>query len=290
MSLELKDGVWKILPPSQSGKQRHPFWDFYSAHSEDHPTSPESLKQMEIEFDFFGYIDAPPTTSPPQRVPNWTCPRVDRKKEDSPDTELRKAVIFEVTQSQHVVYKLAQLELRLAVFLAKRRLKLKKLKVEGHLSIVDVVACAGLCIPEAYVIEVLAFVRDDIGMAKHLPLTFQLNRANAFCVIPEAEDRLGVPNVVQTPKFVWVQLLPDTDDATKPSTAVAFEVSPTRNNIDSLKDAVKAKIPEKLVGIASIDLKVYACIAEGVWAEVDEDAPLRENVKTSAYHVVVPKL
>ena len=88
----------------------------------------------------------------------------------------------------------------------------------------------------------------------------------------------------------WVQLVDSPESAMKPSNATAFEVAPTRNDIDSLKDAVKAKIPEKLVGIASIDLKVYARIAEGVWEEVPRaSTPLTANTEDSAYHVVVQK-
>ncbi len=344
---ELREGVWQILPRSGSRTPRHPFWLFYSIHSEDHPNAPERLIQKEIEFDFFGYVDDSPTTRP-KVVPNWTFQRENRKKEDSPDEERRKAVIFEVTQSQHVLYKLAQLELRLAVFLAKRRLKLKKLEVEGHLSIVDVVACAGLCIPEAYMEEVMAFVTDEKGMAEYLPLSCELSRAKAFFVIPDFEDRLGVPKVVQKPEIVWVQFFrlnndpkklstnviiffvllailtvflsgsfttfvgttfvgaissvwfissrfnainkfTTTADPTKPSTATAFRVTPAIPDIDGLKDAVKAKIPEKLVGVASIDLKVYACIGEGAWAQVTKaSATLIPNMEDTSYHVVVP--
>ena len=297
MSQEVKDGVWKILPASRGGNVRHQFWDFYSNHKEDHPAHPERLSQPEIEFDFFGYVDAPPTTSRPL-VPNWTSQREDRKKEDSPDAERRKAVIFEVTQSQHVIYKLAQLELRLAVFLAKRRLKWGKLKLDRGktVSIVDVVACAGLCIPESYIAEVMTFIEDKKGMAEHLPLSFELNRTNAFHVISEFEDRIGMPNVVVPPPppapittTFWAQLMLPAEDPTQCSKAVAFQVTPVIANIDGLKKAVKAEVPEKLVGIASIDLKVYAHdAATGGWVEATEPwAPLTANTGLTPYHVVV---
>ena len=74
----------------------------------------------------------------------------------------------------------------------------------------------------------------------------------------------------------------------KPSNATAFKVSPTANEIDGLKKAVKVENPQ-LGDIPAWSFKVYARIAEGVWAEVAEDAPLIENVKASAYHVVVQK-
>ena len=68
-----------------------------------------------------------------------------------------------------------------------------------------------------------------------------------------------------------------------------FEVAPTRNTIDSLKKAVQAERAKAGVVIDLLTMKVYARIAEGVWAEVAEDAPLIENVKASAYHVVLQK-
>ena len=86
-------------------------------------------------------------------------------------------------------------------------------------------------------------------------------------------------------KDVWVQLV---DDPTKPSTATAFEVAPTRNTIDGLKDAIQHKRKEACETVDPLKMKVYACTAEGVWAEVAEDAPLMANAKASAYHVLVP--
>ena len=87
---------------------------------------------------------------------------------------------------------------------------------------------------------------------------------------------------------VWAQLVLPAEDPTQQSKAVAFQVTPAIANIDGLKKAVKAEVPEKLVGIASIDLKVYAHDdATGAWVEVPEDAPLVANVKATAYHVVV---
>ena len=58
------------------------------------------------------------------------------------------------------------------------------------------------------------------------------------------------------------------EDPTQHSKAVAFRVTPDIPDIDGLKKAVKAKVPEKLVGIASIDLKVYAFDATGAMRSV----------------------
>ena len=60
-------------------------------------------------------------------------------------------------------------------------------------------------------------------------------------------------------------------------------------NIDGLKKAVKAENPQ-LGDIPAWSFKVYARIAEGVWAEVLEPwTPLTANTGLTAYHVVVQK-
>ena len=87
---------------------------------------------------------------------------------------------------------------------------------------------------------------------------------------------------------MWVRIV-HKDDPTKASKATAFQVTPVIPNIDGLKKAVKAEVPEKLVGIASIDLKVYAHdAAAGAWVDVPKaSAPLTSNTEETAYHVVV---
>ena len=105
------------------------------------------------------------------------------------------------------------------------------------------------------------------------------------CKLPHAPPCTEIP--IPHPLF-WVKIVP-ADDPTQHSKAVAFQVTPVIANIDGLKDAVKAKVPEKLVGIASIDLKVYAHdAAAGAWVDVPKaSAPLTSNTEETAYHVVV---
>ena len=79
-------------------------------------------------------------------------------------------------------------------------------------------------------------------------------------------------------------------NATKPSKATAFEVAPSRNTIDSLKKAIQAERAKDGVVVDKLTMKVYARIAEGVWAEVLEPwTPLTANTGLTAYHVVVQK-
>ena len=103
------------------------------------------------------------------------------------------------------------------------------------------------------------------------------------------EAKIGhpIPAVIPT---CWVQLVDSPESATNTSTATAFKVSPTANDIDGLKKAVQAKRAKAGVVVDPLTMKVYACIAEGVWAEVLEPwTPLTANTGLTAYHVVVQK-
>ena len=106
------------------------------------------------------------------------------------------------------------------------------------------------------------------------------------CKLSHAPPCKETPTV---PNTFWAQLMLPAEDPTLPSKAVAFRVTPAIPDIDGLKKAVKAEVPEKLVGIASIDLKVYAHDATtGKWVEVTEPwAPLAANTGETAYHVLV---
>ena len=84
----------------------------------------------------------------------------------------------------------------------------------------------------------------------------------------------------------WVQLV--SGDPTLPSTATAFKVRPLSADIDGLRDAVKLKVPEELVGVSVLRLQVWGHDAVSKqWVPVDEDAVLVANDKATAYHVVV---
>ena len=90
-----------------------------------------------------------------------------------------------------------------------------------------------------------------------------------------------------TPTF-WAQLMLPAEDPTLPSKAVAFRVTPAIADIDGLKKAVKAELPNALKDVDAVMLKVYAHDATGAWVEVTEPwAPLTANTGETAYHVVV---
>ena len=102
---------------------------------------------------------------------------------------------------------------------------------------------------------------------------------------------MTVPNSAGGSHVHWVQLVDSPESAMKPSNATAFKVSPTSNDIDGLKKAVKAEKANALKAVDADTLKVYARIAEGVWAEVTKaSTPLTGKTEETAYHVVVPKL
>ena len=83
-----------------------------------------------------------------------------------------------------------------------------------------------------------------------------------------------------TPKTVWVV------QEGKPP---AFQVTPTSNTIDGLKDAIKAKKPS-LKDVDADRLTIYTRCATGRWTEMDEpDAPLQAASATAPYRFRVPK-
>ena len=87
----------------------------------------------------------------------------------------------------------------------------------------------------------------------------------------------------------WVLIVDSSESATKPSNITAFKVTPVVPDIDSLKKAVQAERKEAGETVDPLKMKVYACIAEGVWAEVTKaSTALTANTEDTAYHVLVP--
>ena len=127
-----------------------------------------------------------------------------------------------------------------------------------------------------------------IGTAFGAGVTFCAAHVKSPCPIyfGPAPQSTG-PTPVPPPSF-WVQLT--TSDPTQQSKAVAFQVTPVIANIDGLKDAVKAKLPNALKDVDAVMLKVYAHdAATGGWVEVMKASTLlAPNEEETAYHVLVP--
>ena len=212
----------------------------------------------------------------------------DESRHDSPQSETRKAVIFEVTHSGNAEAKIAQLELQLAVFLAKRKVKTCRV-----LKVTDVVACAGVCIPKVCIPEIENLLSSPI-CKEFLPHIFALRDAKCIEVLPSDEEMTHAPPpppATITTTF-WAQLMLPADDPTQRSKAVAFQVTPAIANIDGLKKAVKAEWdasnPKEPLNV--FKLKVYAHdAAAGGWVEVMKASTLlAPNEEETAYHVLVP--
>ena len=85
----------------------------------------------------------------------------------------------------------------------------------------------------------------------------------------------------------WARLVVSSADPAVASTTVAFKVVPLVADVDSLKDAVAAKMR---LSVAAPFLEVWAHdAASNRWVAVDEDSALVANDKATAYHVVAPK-
>eukprot|EP00760_Papus_ankaliazontas_P021454 PhM_4_TR18691/c3_g1_i1/m.98769 len=283
----LKDEIWKIFPRANDDpkQDRHSFWECYCGQSDKIVEHPEYLLQKEFKYDFFGYVDLNPDKKPPP--PKSARDRFVRKRdpsrEDSPDKEYRKAVIFEVTLGEYVEYEVAKMELRLAVFLAKRRIKLGD--TDQRLKITDVVAHAGVCIPDWFVNRIKSLLEEDPA-PEFLPLTMELHKAGRFHILsPPASETLVSGGLSSN---FWCQLLSHSEDPTKASTTTVFKINlTTSQDIDALKDAVLAKLPE-LKEVSPLSLTVYAHdAATGSWKEAEVDSPLVANNTKTAYHVYV---
>eukprot|EP00760_Papus_ankaliazontas_P021451 PhM_4_TR18691/c2_g1_i1/m.98774 len=102
----------------------------------------------------------------------------------------------------------------------------------------------------------------------------ELHKAGRFHILPPPIETLVSGGLSSD---FWCQLLSHGEDPTKASSNTAFSVTPTFHNIDGLKDAVLAKLPE-LKEVSPLSLTVYAHdAATGSWKEAEEDSPLVAN-------------
>ena len=286
MTTDIRERVFTVFPPAP----RHRFWEFHCVHTGG--TNPESLQRKDVEYDFFAYdgqeSQRTETILDYSKPEAWLTKPSEESRQDSPETETRKAVIFEVTQSGNARAKIAQLELQLAVFLAKREVKTCRV-----LKVTDVVACAGVCIPKVCIPEIENLLSSPI-CKEFLPHIFALRDAKCIEVLPSDEEMTHAPPPTPTPRDAhtntfWVQLINVTDDPTQHSKAVAFQATPVIANIDGLKKAVQKERKDAGQTIDPLMLKVYAHDATGAWVEVTEPwAPLAANTGETAYHVLVP--
>ena len=202
--------------------------------------------------------------------------------------DCRQAVIFELTDGVDIVYKLCQLELRLAIF-TMHRFKTKKIDTTQTLCtpslVKKIVALSGLihAIDDRDILSSL--FEEKVEFKATFPHISALRKIGLF--ITKTVGKTDFQGVM-TP--CWVQIVESLEDATKPSNTRAFMVSPAMSNVDALTDAVKAKV-EANTGdrVNALTMKVYACVAEGVWKKVRKaGTALVANSEDSSYHVLIP--
>ena len=278
------------------------FWEFYVAMSlqANHKVSSnpaEFLAQWKhVEFDFVGYLD-PLTISnrellvpvgsddgdgvaPGSPVPlgpdSWR--KVSVVREQSPPEESRCVALFELTSSAAVGYKLAQLEVRLVAYKLHREAKSER---RTSLNLSDVVGLCGVVVPSSTKRTVERYVNSGDFPCKHIMEMKRLDRFHILCpgqvpevtiddiypravpehVIPFFDPTAAAPRVAPG---VWVQLL----DSKLVPHGSAFEVTPAKNHIDGLKDAIKAKwdanMPEKANALL---MRIFKRDADGRWVE-----------------------
>ena len=154
-------------------------------------------------------------------------------KAPSPETEARRVVLFEIKESGAVLYALYQLELRLAVYLDRRR---QKSNSRG-LGLLDVVAVAGLHVQPQLATKVREMVAARLDL-RHIN-TLACNSRFLLTHHADRRPQLTTAALEVVQGAVWVHVW------VKYGTAV-FRVTPTDIYVDSLKDAVKAKMPNTI--------------------------------------------
>ena len=273
-SREISKSVRQILHGARADG-RHPFWDFYSHESGDNIESPEGLKQKYFEYDYFAYVGRSTDASP---IEDSLYRRSSTVFENSAVNEKRPACIFEITASTNWKFKFAQLELRLAVWAAKRQPKGQTLTV--------CVAAAGVCIPSRFVDTARKSLLDETNLSKLFPNIFALVQSNIPVLVipsdtlPQERVRSGPPSAV------WVQQL---SDSTMLFVGSAFMAFPRFNFIDGLKKAIREEKPS-LKDVDADRLTIYTQDAAGKWIEVTKQSTaLKENAEETPYGFVPPR-
>ena len=229
LSETLRSGVRDIVH-GQKANGVHPFWSFYQTKSDGAPEEPWKLQQNHVDFDFFAYedvLDSSNVSASEARntgvypVAKFSEPYKNRALDDSNPTDKRRACIFEVGESGLWEYKIAQLELRLALFLAKRRQKFER----EDMQLDEVVAACGVCIPQQYHSDCSALLASP-AVQQYLPSIAELHRQGKMHVL-QAERRPVFPLLPPPPQFVWVAYSGHT-----------LAVTPAINNVDSLKESL----------------------------------------------------
>ena len=296
----MRTAIWKMYPIGQTqGSKVHAFWKFYetakvaAGKSDSTELTFEKLKGFlqpkEIECDYFAYVAEAPKSVP--HAVTWTASELlQERREKSPEGDLQ-VVMCEIKVSNAYAHAAAQLELRMAAYLAHRRAATRR----SNLAETDVFACVALFLSSSCVVNANRMLQSP-EFQEACPLVTALYKRDKCLVLSEKDRIFTEPSLVSLahapqPTTVtntfWAQLMLPAEDPTQLSKAVAFRVTPVIADIDGLKKAVKAENDD--ITIPSRLLKVYAYDdATRAWVEVPEDAPLVANVKATAYHVIVP--
>ena len=298
LSEEIRQLVQKLYRQAQSAASNpHPFWSFYAqGKGSGQGETKMALLLSYIQCDYFAYaenIDAAKTAdpAPADMPPNKILPSDDfieaictpLRDVESPEADVRQACLFEVTESGQVQFKLAQLELRLAVFTAKRFLKLYKTvddcdwkkMLENH------VAAAGVVVPQSMerVVRQIVGAKDAAGV---LPLVSLLVHAEKFHVL-----HFGMPSTLK-PKVsvrqcdgaVWVQLR----DSLGALIGQPFKVTPAGSDVDALKKAIKAELGAD----CTCSAPRITILAPGTTVHAEADLALSETSAKNPYLFLLP--
>ena len=111
-------------------------------------------------------------------------------------------------------------------------------------------------------------------------------------VAPSGIDRISeVANTLSLEPSYWVQLIISSHYLGVPSPVTALQVTPGTCSADGLREAVKKKCAEDLLGVSIRRLQVWAPDAEMTdrWVPFPQESPLVPNTQDRPYHIVVAK-
>lgn len=313
--LDLSDGLRATLARFYKGTSTgvNPAWDFYCRSSNDsnkHTSGspPDVLKKMKfIEFDYFAYLGASESTTVPQdpeNVDTWEA-RYEELVNPSGGDEKRPAAIFEITDSTDILYKFAQLELRLAAFRVWRTLKSK-----GNTGIIvdpsdcielhSVVGWCGLSFGYEQTVNDAKMVLQDRWLPSSCPHIASMVKTGRFVVLCHShgdcheEDALGQPAWLThhpvipdkpRPFYVWVR---------RADTSLRFlerdlRVRVSLGDVDGLRQAIKAELGNEYTG-RHVNITVYTQGEDGQWASLEDSAQaVMANDAKHPYVFVLPQ-
>ena len=211
----MREAIWTMYPIGRRQGEIHKLWRFYEnakvavGKAKREPDAVLSVSTLasfldgdEIECDFFAYVDESPV--PPKQI-SWTQEeRWKPRRELSPEGAM-KVVMCEMKASNAYDHAAAQLELRMAAYLAHRRIKTERRDLEAS----TVFACVALFLSETVVADAKRMLVSTEFQAA-CPLVAEFYKAEKCLVLSEKDRIFTEPSLASLAHVPPVMSLPTT--------------------------------------------------------------------------------